>query len=277
MVRMTAVVVCVWFGGFAAGCGGVENGGKCGFDKQCKSDICGCDNRCTSLGPKDDSNNCGGCGKRCNPGYSSCRGGQCTCDPGRESCGTSDSCINLADDERHCGACGKVCRPDQDCVGGACVCRFAGEVSCFEPPICVSLTTGNNCGACGRACGDGQRCVTDQSGGATCQCDVGRDLCPVAGGSPMCIDIKYDDKNCGGCAQPCAPLKTCVDGTCFDKCPFDQTMCNPLSSSNSGNRCCSQAQVCYDGDRCSTKCRDDSDCGGDIPRCETASGRCMPR
>jgi hypothetical protein len=66
-----------------------------------------------------DPSNCGGCGHRCAPGLE-CRGGQCSCPPGRASC-VPGLCVDLQADPANCGQCGHRC-PVGKCIAGHCDC-----------------------------------------------------------------------------------------------------------------------------------------------------------
>lgn len=91
--------------------------------------------------------------------------------------------------------------------------------------VCVALSGDtNNCGACGNACGAGQTC----SNGACASplppppdagpavdsgnCDFGFDKCGAGG---ACVEILFDNKNCGTCGNICGAGTTCTRGNCL--------------------------------------------------------------
>jgi len=75
---------------------------------------------------KTDSTNCGGCGKKCQSGFT-CAAGVCkadttakktTCTAPKKLC--SGACVNVNNDASNCGACGKKCPAGSKCTQGAC-------------------------------------------------------------------------------------------------------------------------------------------------------------
>lgn len=91
--------------------------------------------------------------------------------------------------------------------------------------VCVALSGDvNNCGACGTKCGNGQTCnngactnptppppppdagTTADSGA----CSFGTELC---GGK--CIDVLFDNNNCGRCNNVCPNGASCTRGSCM--------------------------------------------------------------
>ncbi len=123
-----------------------------------------------------DSNNCGGCGNKCQVG-GFCFNGVCKCPPGLTDCG--GICADLVNDGFHCGGCNVLCSLSDECFDGSCIPRD------------------NNC-ACGRVkpgikCGDWETCV-----GGTCfpcqgwiECGGRKEGCPC--------DHKCRDGQCFKC------------------------------------------------------------------------------
>ena len=104
-----------------------------------------------------------------------------TCDPRLTICG--GTCRDLGSDEANCGACANACAPADSCGSGVCTppAPPPPPVDAGPPPPDASPT-----------CGSGQ------------------DLC---GGA--CIDVLFDDKNCGGCGVTCSGATKCVRATCM--------------------------------------------------------------
>jgi hypothetical protein len=104
-----------------------------------------------------DTNNCGGCGRKC-PQGSRCEGGQCKCPA--EQCG--DRCVTLASHPKNCGSCGRVS------LSGYCV-----QGQPYTPPAFCSRGNGFRNGnfAAGGSDWTGQIV----SGGSNSRFDVGGD------------------------------------------------------------------------------------------------------
>ncbi len=151
-------------------------GGECGHEK-CTSEYRDCDgvgaNGCEThiLSP----DNCGACGKACDPGQTCIRNRnnvyECACPPGRTLCG--DECIDILTDPRHCGSCSIDCLNNTPTVTGAAHCSFGsckygcaegrGDCNGDSKDGCETnlLSDPRNCGACGNTCDlvAGQPCV----------------------------------------------------------------------------------------------------------------------
>lgn len=147
-----------------------------GAFKDCDHDLgLECDSNGCESDTNTDPNNCGACGKKCDPGQE-CRndgnGAQCV-DPCEKSGLTQCpfGCYDLASDTSNCGACGNYCPlPDanqtSDCVDGLCrLSCLPGFADCNGNPAdgCeIDLRSHPaNCGACGNECdfGAGQPCI----------------------------------------------------------------------------------------------------------------------
>ncbi len=149
---------------------------ECGHLK-CQPNYASCDgdltNGCeTSLLSPD---NCGGCGKACDPGQTCILDLQgnafCACPAGLTLCGSK--CVDLLTDKRNCGTCSTDCInrwPDGTgigfCSGGACEYGCAagrGDCNGDWSDGCETnfASDPRNCGACGNTCdlAAGQPCV----------------------------------------------------------------------------------------------------------------------
>ncbi|HSO33752.1 MAG TPA: hypothetical protein VLT33_14565 [Labilithrix sp.] len=105
-----------------------------------------------------------------------------SCDVRLTACG--GTCRDLGSDEANCGACGTICAPTNTCESGACTPP--------APPPPPPVDAGPPPGDASTTCGSGQ----DFCGGA-------------------CIDVLFDDKNCGGCGVACGGATKCVRATCM--------------------------------------------------------------
>lgn len=179
-----------------------------------------CAGTCVDL--DDNTQNCGGCGLRCDPGLT-CNNGTCStsgcegaqtngnmCSNGTWLCGDrsactgstlccvtagNGACIDEQTDRRHCGGCGNVCQPGFLCDGGSC----RADTSCAG-----GCDTGEYCdnGQC--RCGNSSACPTSSS------C-VGND--PA---TRICADLMTDRNNCGQPGNVCNTASDCCAGSCVD-------------------------------------------------------------
>lgn len=157
------------------------------------------------------------------------RGGQCAwecaqvqdcrcspCPPGMANC--SGQCVDTISDPNNCGGCGQACPPGE-------ICTFTGW-----PPTdihCQCGDTGGSCGAPPKAC------------------------CEDA-----CVDLDFDNENCGACGNELPAGQVC----CFGK-PVDANA-NP-DCGGCGYICSGDTACCGNGD--GGMCVDittTEDCGG---------------
>ncbi|MEZ4251610.1 MAG: FG-GAP-like repeat-containing protein [Polyangiales bacterium] len=146
--------------------------------------------------PRSDPRSCGACGVRC-PG--ACVDGAC-CAAGARACEVDGdvTCVDVARDVTHCGDCGVGCGDGERCLDGSC-CATVCEVD--GASRCVNLDTDErHCGACESSC-DGE------CRGGVC-CGEGRAWC-----DGVCVDVRADAANCGGCGEVCVE-GVCQDGAC---------------------------------------------------------------
>ena len=225
--------------------------GACVLDI-CQGGFADCDGQggCeTSLGTAQD---CGACGKACNPGEF-CDAGSCAaaCPPNKQQCGSS--CIDTQNDVLHCGACDSPCQAVANalsvcalgecglaCHSGFLNCDGKRETGCevnskFDP---------KHCGACGNACQSGELCNA-----GTCELSCGGGTTECGG---MCVDLKTDEANCGACAKACADGQNCVGGQCKLSCGGGTIECNGMcvDTKVDPNNCGTCGNVCDPGYEC---------------------------
>jgi hypothetical protein len=109
-----------------------------------------------------------------------------TCDVRLVAC--SGICVQIDADKSNCGSCGTVCATAQSCTSGACV-------TPPPPPPVDSGVPADDAGVSSDAAA----------------CEFGKASC---GGGP-CIDILFDNGNCGACGVVCASGTTCTRGYCM--------------------------------------------------------------
>ena len=232
-------------------CAAADSGRRCEIDKECGSDVAGCDDPNAHLGCAQgfgdcDGNpangcetvlntlaNCGGCGVVCSSAerQADCRTGTCSfigCAAGFGDC-RDDGCEQLFEDEENCGSCGNACTGATDmCAGGRCTSMACdeGTADCDgddENGCETALDSADNCRGCGMKCGPypaaEAACVEGQC--AIGECDEGRADCDGDRGNGCEIDLGGDALHCGGCGNDCAALPhvesgSCAAGTCRD-------------------------------------------------------------
>jgi hypothetical protein len=93
-----------------------------------------CSGQCVDVST--DPNNCGTCGKTCEPG-AVCSGGTCACPVGEMSCG--GACVDIKSDVNNCGGCGMSCGgTGSTCTGGACEQVIATQQA---TPVALALSS----------------------------------------------------------------------------------------------------------------------------------------
>lgn len=103
-----------------------------------------------------DSQHCGDCDTKCDPGHQ-CVGGVCGgCFSGTSPCGAS--CFNLNADPQHCGNCTTVCPTPTTCSNGSCTACPAQTPDTCNGKCVNKLNDVQNCGTCGHACSGLQTC-----------------------------------------------------------------------------------------------------------------------
>jgi hypothetical protein len=145
------------------------------------------------------------------------------CVKGQLSC--AGGCMSPGD-VRSCGGCNKDCTqlPNVSAAGlacnnGQCVYRCAsGYADCADAGAGCATYLGDspNCGACGVSCsGNMPYCQQTATAGAfACVTNCSMQTPTVCNGS--CIDVKTDNRNCGGCgfSFACTGAQTCQAGVC---------------------------------------------------------------
>jgi hypothetical protein len=250
----------------------------------CPEGTIDCDGICVD--PMVDSNNCGACGTKCEPGYACDGSGSCAlaCQEGLVSC--DGNCIDPLTSPQFCGAAadcvganaGVACDAGEVCDGsGSCaVSCQAGMVACDG--ICTDpLTSVSHCGAgadCatepGTACGAGEVC--DGTGHCALSCSAGLTEC-----DDKCVDPQVDEAHCGAGADcganpgtACAVGELCALGQCKLNCQAGYVDCygscvNPLTDGKhcgAGADCltdpgvaCKLGEVCDGQGTCALSCQ----------------------
>jgi len=162
----------------AANCGAC--GVACAAGETCLRGVCFADTACTTDSECDDGDPA--TVDTCVAGV--CEYGTGPCPAGETECG--GACVDLATDPDNCGACGAVC-PARVCEAGVC------DICLPTVEICDGID--NDC--------DG---LVDEEG---CGCASGETRC---GGA--CVDLLFDELNCGACGTACAAGQTCLRGVC---------------------------------------------------------------
>jgi Cys-rich repeat protein len=182
-------------------------------------------------------------------GFNTCRG---DCDdanptvfPGaQEACDQIDNdCDGVVDEgcgglpctsDADCPAGNDECAPDEMCVNGICqaICVPAVEVCDGVDNDCDGLVD-EGCG-----CANGADCA---AGEACC--------------ANVCVDVLFDDNNCGACGQACAQGESCERGVCVP----DTNPCSTNSDCDDGDP--NTYDYCYNG-VCHHEwfCQTDADC-----------------
>ncbi len=231
--------------------GVVDNGATCSDPlESCQAGSCQCrpENLCGTacVDRQADTNNCGACGNKCDPGYS-CASGSCTCPTGSDVC--SGVCVSLMYDNDNCGSCGHACSDLELCDCGVCKCgdepggSQCGGVSVGKSPgircgmACIDPETDTaNCGTCGTICGGGAPCEHGAcQGGDPCQ-----DSWNCQSGQGLVCDPMTATCQSGQCSgnNPCPNGFVCLDqqatmsGACYAACAY------------SGNPACPSNQTC---------------------------------
>ena len=132
-------------------------------------------------------------------------------------CGGTSRDIQLDDD--NCGACGHSCKAAAQCFGGRCVCPASARDTLALAPKCDDPD---------------MLCCASEDGEAA-----------------LCIDVRNNDNNCGGCRIDCTKSgKKCVDKVCVGGCdPFTcKTACcsegtYPLGEPFPAAICCPEGQT----------------------------------
>ncbi|MFO0602792.1 MAG: MXAN_6577-like cysteine-rich protein [Polyangiales bacterium] len=180
---------------------------------------------------RDDSNNCGACGRACSVpnGAAGCDNGACAlggCATGFGDCNglAVDGCeTSLQSDTGNCGACGTRCPGGQVCAAGVCAascgaslqtCGTGASASCAD-----TASDPLNCGACGARC-QAPNATEDVCLGGRCRvlgCATGYGNCDGDAANGCETAVLTDARNCGACGRACAlPNATagCAAGAC---------------------------------------------------------------
>jgi sulfatase modifying factor 1 len=118
-------------------CGDETHQNANGYEQACPDSptSTACGDECVNL--SSDSQHCGECTNAC-PSGSSCRAGECVCDPGYDLC--DGSCVDLALNSKHCGMCGNACGSGEGCFSGGC--SSTCPTSLHGPPLVKVPTPG---------------------------------------------------------------------------------------------------------------------------------------
>ncbi len=243
---------------------GAAQFGECAIDT-CKGAWADCDGAAANgceINTGNNTDHCGGCGKKCDAtnGAPGCFQGDCTigCYPGFGNCNNNaaDGCErNLNTDVNHCGTCGKKCSPQNvtapKCSSGSCdyVACLPGFGDCDGDRAngCETNTNQdpNHCGTCGNKCnpasGGSPLCNTGTCGTS---CTSPTSLCQPPG---LCANLNNDVNHCGSCNHQCTTNENNAMLVCIStKCGF---------SCNSGyTKCGSPPNSCVDTDTSTVHC-----------------------
>ena len=176
-------------------------------------------------GPTDTIENCGACGRACDPvnvASLECSGDQCnsSCNLGWANCatpatGADDGCeTNVDANDGNCGGCGNNCTLQGDsggfsCTSSTCGCTNANQ--CGNSGIVDCQSGLCHCGI--STCRPGERCGAASS----CRCNNGAGCgasdtcCQTPSG---CRDLATAEDSCGACGHACPAGLVCMGGTC---------------------------------------------------------------
>lgn len=181
--------------------------GQCG-NLKCTDGFANCDgefeNGCEASMSSND--NCGGCGKACDPGQKCSLGYD-----GRAFCACPDG-------QTFCGSCPTICT-DAGCI----------ELFCIG--ACHDLTSDlQTCGSCEVSCDEGNPYSNPVCEFGSCRqrCPEGRADCNGNTSDGCEVDTVTDPGNCGGCGIKCDAIagQACVGGRCLVA-PCDQVDAGP--------------------------------------------------
>ena len=223
------------------------DGVACG--STCNSGYHDCGGRCVSNSDTES------CGSRCSPcpadphGTATCDGTSCGtfCNPEYHLC--NDTCVSDAN-IMHCGESCSPCEPPmfsaatcdgttcgyecnfgyRPCAGGCAFCPTNAAATTCSGSTCVASACPTGSHLCSGACvgdNDPAHCGTacspcDRPPHATSTCNGTACGYACLDGFAMCgsdcVDLSFDEQNCGSCGHGCAPSETCSSGTCVGAC-----------------------------------------------------------
>ena len=176
---------------------GKDDGKKVCIEVTRNDQYCGAKGRCDSVDPSSEHYR----GTMCAPGYVCAEDGTCQCaNDGKVSLLCKDECVILSQNE----TCGLKSCPKE---GATTLSEIIGAEKGSED-------LGSAIGNC-KSLGALGECKDNGDGGYRCTCGgENRALIKIDETTGRCIDLMYDDKNCGGIDNPCSNNTACISGVC---------------------------------------------------------------
>jgi len=182
---------------------------------------------------RNDNDNCGKCGNKCN-NNATCKLGECQCISGYANCNNDwiDGCeVNLSSNTTCGTSCSNLtnCNQNAYCSNGQCLC-IAPYVDCnrsWADGCETNINTDkNNCGSCGNKCNlpNTSEVICDMGRCKIVKCATGFANCDNNDLNGCEVDLTKDPNNCGSCGNMCNQNASCVNSNC--QCNTGYMNCN---------------------------------------------------